>query len=70
MKPGEEPKIYMNQLDLLIRRRLTCALELGHYVRRAAVEVWLMATVVQVVGVAAIVSRHLFPDRDGGPAAP
>ena len=36
MKPGEEPKIYMNQLDLLIRRRLTCAIELGHYVRRSA----------------------------------
>lgn len=36
MEPGEEPKIYMNQLDLLIRRRLTCAMELGHYVRRSA----------------------------------
>jgi Zn-dependent peptidase ImmA (M78 family) len=36
MKPGEEPKIYMNQLDLLVRRRLTCATELGHYVRRSA----------------------------------
>jgi Zn-dependent peptidase ImmA (M78 family) len=33
MKPGEEPEIFMNQLDLLIRRRFTCALELGHYVR-------------------------------------
>lgn len=35
MNPGEEPEIFMNQLDLLIRRRLTCALELGHYVRRS-----------------------------------
>ena len=35
MEPGEEPKIYMNALDLLVRRRLTCALELGHYVRRS-----------------------------------
>jgi hypothetical protein len=29
------------------------------------IEVWLVATVVQVVGVVAIVSRHLFPNRDG-----
>lgn len=36
MEPGQEPKIYMNQLDLLIRRRLTCAVELGHYLRRSA----------------------------------
>ncbi|MBS1861984.1 MAG: ImmA/IrrE family metallo-endopeptidase [Actinobacteria bacterium] len=36
MEPGAEPKIYMNQLDLLIRRRFTCAVELGHYVRRSA----------------------------------
>jgi glutathione S-transferase len=28
------------------------------------VEVWLAATVVQVVGVVAIVTRHLFPGRD------
>jgi Zn-dependent peptidase ImmA (M78 family) len=36
IEPGEDPKIYMNQLDLLVRRRLTCAMELGHYVRRPA----------------------------------
>jgi Zn-dependent peptidase ImmA (M78 family) len=36
IEPGEEPKIYMNQLDLSIRRRLTCAVELGHYVRHSA----------------------------------
>jgi glutathione S-transferase len=30
------------------------------------VEVWLAATVVQVVGVVAIVTRHLFPNRDRG----
>jgi hypothetical protein len=28
------------------------------------VEVWLVATVVQVVGVVAEVTRHLFPNRD------
>jgi hypothetical protein len=28
-------------------------------------EVWLLATVVQVVGVVAIVTRHLFPNREG-----
>lgn len=34
------------------------------------IEVWLAATVIQVVGVVAIVTRHLFPGRDGRPAAP
>jgi glutathione S-transferase len=34
------------------------------------IEVWLVATVVQVVGVVAIVSRHLFPNRDGSAAGP
>ena len=34
------------------------------------IEVWLAATVVQVVGVVGIVTRHLFPSRDGQPAAP
>lgn len=29
------------------------------------IEVWLAATVVQVVGVVAVVTRHLFPNRDG-----
>jgi hypothetical protein len=29
------------------------------------IEVWLAATVVQVVGVVALVTRHLFPNRDG-----
>lgn len=29
------------------------------------IEVWLAATVVQVVGVVAIVTRHLFPGREG-----
>ena len=33
------------------------------------VEVWLAATVVQVVGVVTIVTRHLFPNRDGGEAS-
>jgi hypothetical protein len=33
------------------------------------IEVWLAATVVQVVGVVAIVTRHLFPNRDGNEAS-
>lgn len=36
MKPGEESKIFLNQRDGVIRRRLTCAIELGHYVRCSA----------------------------------
>jgi hypothetical protein len=32
------------------------------------IEVWLGATVVQVVGIVLIVTRHLFPSRDGRPA--
>ena len=31
------------------------------------IEVWLAATVVQILGVVAVVTRHLFPGRDGGP---
>lgn len=31
------------------------------------VQVWLGATVVQVIGVVAVVTRHLFPDRDVTP---
>jgi hypothetical protein len=34
------------------------------------IEVWLAATVIQVVGIVAIVTRHLFPNRDGRPAVP
>jgi len=34
------------------------------------IEVWLAATVIQVVGVVAIVTRHLFPSRDRRPVAP
>ena len=33
------------------------------------IEVWLGATVVQVVGVVTVVTRHLFPSRDGGQPA-
>jgi hypothetical protein len=33
VKPGEESKIFLNQRDGVIRRRLTCAFELAHYVR-------------------------------------
>jgi hypothetical protein len=32
------------------------------------IEVWLAATVVQVIAVVAIVTRHLFPNRDQGEA--
>ncbi len=31
----------------------------------AVIDVWLGATVVQVVGIVLVVTRHLFPDRDG-----
>jgi hypothetical protein len=34
------------------------------------IEVWLAATVVQVVGIVLIVTRHLFPNRDKEPAVP
>jgi Zn-dependent peptidase ImmA (M78 family) len=36
MKPGEDPKILLNRRHGFIRRRLTCANELGQYVRRSA----------------------------------
>jgi Zn-dependent peptidase ImmA (M78 family) len=36
MAPGEDPKIVLNERHSILRRRLTCALELGHYVRRSA----------------------------------
>lgn len=35
MKPGDETKIVLNMNHGVLRRRLTCALELGHYVRHA-----------------------------------
>jgi hypothetical protein len=31
------------------------------------IEIWLAATVIQILGVVAVVTRHLFPGRDGGP---
>lgn len=34
----------------------------------AVIDVWLAATVIQVVGIVFVVTRHLFPDRDGKPA--
>lgn len=34
------------------------------------IEVWLAATVVQILGVVAVVTRHLFPNRDPRPAEP
>lgn len=37
MEPGEEPQIYVNRRDGYLRQRLTCALELGHYLQRSAV---------------------------------
>src|ERR1700761_3352887 len=36
MTPGEDPEVVLNQRDGLIRRRLTCAYELGHFVLRSA----------------------------------
>jgi len=36
----------------------------GWEVPSGVIEVWLAATVVQVVGVVAVVTRHLFPNRD------
>lgn len=35
MKPGSDPKIVVNRRDGYLRQRLTCALELGHYLRRS-----------------------------------
>jgi hypothetical protein len=40
----------------------------GWHLSAGVIEVWLGATVVQVVGIALIVTRHLFPNRDGRPA--
>lgn len=37
MKPGNDPRIVVNRRDGYLRQRLTCALELGHYVRCSAV---------------------------------
>ena len=34
------------------------------------IEVWLAATVVQIIGVVAVVTRHLFPSRNERPAVP
>lgn len=36
MKPGDQPKIYVNKRDGYLQQRLTCAVELGHYLRRSA----------------------------------
>jgi Zn-dependent peptidase ImmA (M78 family) len=36
MKPGDDPKIYVNKRDGYLRQRLTCALELGRYLHRSA----------------------------------
>jgi Zn-dependent peptidase ImmA (M78 family) len=36
IKPGDEPKIYLNRKDGILRQRLTCAFELGHYLRYSA----------------------------------
>jgi Zn-dependent peptidase ImmA (M78 family) len=36
MTPEKDPEIVLERRDGLIRRRLTCAYELGHFVRRSA----------------------------------
>lgn len=40
----------------------------GWHLSTAVIDVWLAATVVQVVGIVLVVTRNLFPDRDGKPA--
>jgi Zn-dependent peptidase ImmA (M78 family) len=35
--PSEEPTIFLNRRHSALRRRLTCAFELGYYVRKSAV---------------------------------
>lgn len=37
----------------------------GWDVSTSVIQVWLAATVVQIVGVVLVVTRHLFPNRDG-----
>ncbi len=36
LEPGHDPRIALNRRHSFFRRRLTCALELGHYVRVSA----------------------------------
>jgi Zn-dependent peptidase ImmA (M78 family) len=36
MKPGADPEIVLNRRHSFLRQRLTCALELGHYLRMSA----------------------------------
>jgi Zn-dependent peptidase ImmA (M78 family) len=36
MKPDLDPEIVLNRRHSFLRRRLTCALEIGHYVRMSA----------------------------------
>jgi hypothetical protein len=45
--------------------------EVGHgwNVPDAVIQIWLGATVVQVVGIVAVVTRYLFPNRDGASPA-
>jgi hypothetical protein len=43
--------------------------EIGEHWRLSdgVIQIWLAAAVVQVVGVVTVVTRHLFPRRDGSP---
>jgi Zn-dependent peptidase ImmA (M78 family) len=36
LKPGADPRMTLNRRHSFLRRRFTCALELGHYVRMSA----------------------------------
>lgn len=36
VKPGEDPKIVLNERHSVLRRRLTCAMEVAHYLRQSA----------------------------------
>lgn len=38
MKPGVDPEIVLNRRHSFLRRRLTCALEMGHYAMSAKVD--------------------------------
>jgi Zn-dependent peptidase ImmA (M78 family) len=37
LKPGVDPRVVLNRRHSFLRRRFTCALELGHYVRMSEV---------------------------------
>jgi hypothetical protein len=46
--------------------------EVGHgwSIPEGVIQIWLWATVVQIVGVVTVVTRYLFPNRDNPPSPP